>query len=97
MTIRSAGHTDSETSRTAPSSSQAEWITWTSDVPGVSSSKRDSSALAGRFLLAQGVPARAIMEVLGHGEIGVTMNTYAHVLPQLRQEAADAMDELFGE
>ena len=34
--------------------------------------------------------------VLGHGEIGVTMNTYAHVLPQLRQEAADAMDELFG-
>ena len=33
---------------------------------------------------------------IGHGEIGVTMNTYAHVLPQLRQEAADAMDELFG-
>jgi integrase len=27
------------------------------------------------FLLAQGVPARAIMEVLGHAEIGVTMNT----------------------
>jgi hypothetical protein len=25
------------------------------------------------------------------------MNTYAHVLPVLRQEAADAMDELFGE
>jgi len=23
------------------------------------------------------------------------MNTYAHVLPVLRQEAADAMDELF--
>ena len=47
-------------------------------------------------LLAQGVPARAIMEVLGHAEIGVTMNTYAHVLPVLRQEAADAIDELFG-
>jgi len=30
------------------------------------------------FLLAQGVPARAIMEVLGHSEIGVTINTYAH-------------------
>jgi integrase len=50
----------------------------------------------GTFLLAQGVPARAIMEVLGHAEIGVTMNTYAHVLPVLRQEAADAIDELFG-
>jgi integrase len=43
-----------------------------------------------------GVPARAIMEVLGHAEIGVTMNTYTHVLPELRQEAADAIDELFG-
>jgi len=48
------------------------------------------------FLLAQGVPARAIMDVLGHSEIGVTMNTYAHVLPVLRQEAADAIEELFG-
>lgn len=36
------------------------------------------------------------MEVLGHSEIGVTMNTYAHVLPQLREEAADAIDELLG-
>jgi hypothetical protein len=33
------------------------------------------------YVLAQGVPARAIMDVLGHAEIGVTMNTYAHVLP----------------
>ena len=48
------------------------------------------------LLLAKGVPDRVIMEVLGHAEIGVTMNTYAHVLPVLRQEAADAMDELFG-
>jgi integrase len=48
------------------------------------------------FLLAKGVPDRVIMEVLGHAEIGVTMNTYAHVLPVLRQEAADAIDELFG-
>ncbi len=48
------------------------------------------------FLLAAGVPARVIMEVLGHSEIGVTMNTYAHVLPQLREEAADAIDQLFG-
>jgi integrase len=48
------------------------------------------------FLLAGGIPARAIMELLGHSEIGVTMNTYAHVLPQLREEAADAIDELFG-
>jgi len=36
------------------------------------------------------------MEVLAHSEIGITMNTYAHVLSQLREEAADAIDELFG-
>lgn len=46
-------------------------------------------------MLAAGVPSRAIMEVLGHSGISVTMNTYAHVLPGLRQEAADAIDEVF--
>jgi hypothetical protein len=30
------------------------------------------------------------MEVLGHSGISVTMNTCAHVLPVLRQEAAEA-------
>jgi hypothetical protein len=35
--------------------------------------------------LAEGVPDRVIMDVLGHAEIGVTMNAYAHVLPVLRR------------
>jgi integrase len=48
------------------------------------------------FLLAKNVLDRVIMEVLGYAEIGVMMNIYAHVLPVLRQEAADAIDELFG-
>ena len=47
------------------------------------------------FLLAQGVPARAIMEVLGHAEIAVKMNTYAHVLQGAPPGGADAI-ELFG-
>jgi site-specific recombinase XerD len=33
------------------------------------------------LLLAKGVTDRVNLEVLGHAEIGVTMNTYAHVLP----------------
>jgi integrase len=33
------------------------------------------------FMLAAGMPSRAIMEVPGHSGISVTMNTYAHVLP----------------
>jgi len=40
-------------------------------------------------------PSRAIMAVLGHSGISVTINTDVHVLPALRQEAADAIDEVF--
>jgi integrase len=35
-----------------------------------------------------------VMEVLGHSEVGTTLNTYSHVIPQLRQEAADRMNEI---
>lgn len=44
------------------------------------------------LLLAQGVPLRVVMEVLGHSQIAVTANTYTHVLPTLQREAADLMD-----
>jgi integrase len=46
------------------------------------------------LLLAQGVPARVVMEMLGHSAIAVTMNTYAHVMPSLLRDAADHMDEV---
>ena len=39
------------------------------------------------LLLAQGVSLRVIMETLGHNQIGVSMNTYAHVIPALREDA----------
>lgn len=48
------------------------------------------------LLLAQGVPARVVMETLGHSAIAVTMNTYSHVLPSLQREAADRMNDLIG-
>jgi integrase len=48
------------------------------------------------FMLAAGVPARTIMEVLGHSAISMTMNTYPHVLMQLREDAADAIDRVLG-
>ena len=44
------------------------------------------------FLLAQGVQPRTVMETLGHSQISLTMNTYAHVMPTLQREAADKMD-----
>jgi integrase len=46
------------------------------------------------LLLAQGVAPRVVMEVLGHSQISLTMGTYAHVGPALRQSAADKLDAL---
>ena len=46
------------------------------------------------LLLVQGVSPRVVMEVLGHSDVGMTLNTYSHVIPQLRQEAADRMNEV---
>ena len=44
------------------------------------------------LLLAQGVPARVVMETLGHSSIQMTLNTYSHVMPALARQAADSMD-----
>jgi integrase len=44
------------------------------------------------LLLAQHTDPRVIMETLGHSNISVTMNMYAHVMPALKRDAADAMD-----
>ena len=48
------------------------------------------------LLLAQGAELRTIMEVLGHSQISLTANTYAHVMPVLKKDAANKMDALFG-
>lgn len=52
---------------------------------------------AATLMLAQGVAPRVIMETLGHSQIGMTMDLYAHVIPALQREAADRMDALFTE
>jgi site-specific recombinase XerD len=39
-------------------------------------------------LLAQGVPARVVMEVLGHSQISMTLDTYSHVGADLLGDAA---------
>ncbi len=43
------------------------------------------------FLLVQGVPPRVVMDVLGHSDIRLTLNTYSHVVEQLQEEAARQM------
>jgi integrase len=44
------------------------------------------------LLLVQGVSPRVVMEILGHSQIGLTMNTYSHVALDLQREAAGRMD-----
>jgi integrase len=47
---------------------------------------------AASVLLAQGVPARVVMEILGHSQISVTLNTYAHVAPEIASDAANRIE-----
>ena len=42
----------------------------------------------------QGLPSRVVMEWLGHSQIGLTMNTYAHVMPHAKDEAAAKLQSL---
>jgi len=37
------------------------------------------------------------MDLLGHSQIGLTMNTYSHVIPDLRRDAAQRMEDLISE
>jgi len=38
-----------------------------------------------------------LASLLGHSQIGLTMNTYSHVIPDLRRDAASRMEELIQE
>lgn len=52
---------------------------------------------AATLLLTMGVSAKVVQEILGHSNIGTTMNTYTHVQPAMQKEAMDKIDNLFGE
>ena len=43
-------------------------------------------------LLAQGVHAKIVSERLGHASIGITLDTYSHLLPGLQEEAVRQLD-----
>jgi integrase len=49
---------------------------------------------AASLLLAGGVAPRTIMGILGHSQISLTMNTYAHLSPALERDAANALDSV---
>ena len=51
----------------------------------------DARHTAATLLLAQGVPARVAMQILGHSQITLTLGTYSHVVPELAHDAARRM------
>ena len=44
------------------------------------------------MLIAQGESAKYIQDQLGHSSIQVTFDTYGHLFPQSRRDAADKLD-----
>ena len=46
------------------------------------------------LLLKAGVHAKIVSERLGHANIGITLDTYSHVLPGLQERAAERFDEM---
>lgn len=48
------------------------------------------------LLLKQGVHVKFVQVLLGHGDVSLTLNTYSHILPDMGDMAAGAMDEALG-
>ncbi|MDP9363622.1 MAG: site-specific integrase, partial [Chloroflexota bacterium] len=49
------------------------------------------------WLLAAGQPVKVVSERLGHARVSITLDTYAHVLPDMQERAVEAFGSvLFG-
>ncbi|MEH7418641.1 site-specific integrase [Neobacillus drentensis] len=46
------------------------------------------------LMLQQGIHPKVVSERLGHSTIGITMDTYTHVLPNMQKEAAQQFEQL---
>ncbi len=48
------------------------------------------------LLLSEGVNVKVVSEMLGHASITITLHTYSHVLPNMQDSAAEAMEAVLG-
>jgi integrase len=46
-------------------------------------------------LLVEGVHAKVVQERLGHSKIGITLDTYSHVVTSMQEDAAARLDKAF--
>ncbi|HET9110690.1 MAG TPA: site-specific integrase, partial [Ktedonobacterales bacterium] len=51
---------------------------------------------AATLLLGRGVPVKVVSELLGHASIAITLDVYAHVLPDMQAQAAEVMEAALG-
>lgn len=49
---------------------------------------------AATLALMQGVHPKVVSDMLGHGTVGLTLDTYSHLLPAMHHQAAAAMDAI---
>ena len=61
-------------------------------VPGIR--VHDLRHTAATLLLRAGRHPKEVSERLGHATVGITLDTYSHVLPDMQEEAAEAMSAL---
>lgn len=54
----------------------------------------DTRHTAATMMLRAGVPPKIVSERLGHANIGITLDTYSHVLPDMQDIAIEAMNRL---
>lgn len=48
------------------------------------------------YMLQAGVPVKMVSERLGHSRTSTTTDTYAHIMPGMRRQAAEALERVMG-
>src|SRR3954468_2556895 len=79
-----------------PIAARRDWLDWKAllKAAGLRNARlHDARHTGATLLLQQGVPARVVMEILGHSQISLTLGTCSHVVPELAQEAAERMGD----
>jgi integrase len=84
-----------------PVSPRADWEAWKTllaDANVPEARLHDARHTAATVLLEMGVDVKVVSAMLGHSSVALTQNTYQHLVPELRDDAADRMSvALFGD
>jgi integrase len=48
------------------------------------------------LLLQQGVNPKFVQDLLGHGDVSLTLNVYSHIILDMGDTVAGAMDDVLG-